>query len=172
MTLACLGLGACARQEAETPEQTEPDPFALPPAALTERAHRDSARVAQVVLAFYHFAHAGDRDKAFACFFPDSIPVGTPDGQVIWEGQSSRAWREIETEAQATRPARIEYLRRAEVELLEKTEREIWLLQLVRADADSTRETIRIHTINALGDDKRFLGRTRPEPEPKEAGQS
>ncbi len=169
--LATLALGACDRPETEAPAEVDPDPFALPPAALTERAHRDSARVAQVLLACFHFARAGDYDKAFACYFPDSIPVGTPDGQVIWEGQSGRAWAEIRAEAKEAPVARIEVLRRAEIELLEKTEREIWHLRFVRADADSTRETRLIHTINGLGDDKRFLGRVRPEAEPKEAGQ-
>jgi hypothetical protein len=158
----------CARDQSPAPEGPGPDPFALPPAALTGRAQRDSARVAQLVRAFTHFAHEGEHDKAFACYYPDSIPVAAPGGQVIWEGQSGRAWAEIRAEAGATRPARIEYLRRAEAELLEKTEREIWLLQVVLADADSTRETRRIHTINGLGDDKRFLGRMRPEPEPRE----
>lgn len=167
LAVVVLTLGACS-PAGETPPGGEPDPFALPPAQITERALRDSARVAQLVMAFAHFAHEGQRDKAFACYYPDSLPVAAPEGLVIWEGQSARAWAEIEEESKATRPARIEYLRRVETELLDNTQREIWHLQLVRADADSTRDTRRIHTVNGLGDDKRFLGRMRPQAEPRE----
>ena len=169
--LLSLTLAACDRggSEAEAPEVEEIDPFALPPAALTERAHRDSARVAQVVQAFFHFSHRGDVEKAYACYFPDSIPVATPSGDAIWEGQSMYAMAEIADEAGREPFGRIEILRRAEVELLEKTQREIWLLQFLRADEESTRVTRRIHILHGLGDDTRFLGRIRPEGDKEES---
>lgn len=162
--LLSLPLAACDRgAEEEATEAEVIDPFALPPAALTERAQRDSARVAQVVEAFFVFTHRGDREKAYACYFPDSIPVATPSGDAIWEGQSMYAVAEINDEAGRPPFGRIEILRRAEVELLERTQREIWLLQFLRGDEDSTHVTRRIHILHGLGDDTRFLGRMRPE---------
>ena len=162
--LLSLPIVACDRGSEEAAPPVEAvDPFALPPAALTERAERDSARVANVVEAFFVFTHRGDTDKAYACYFPDSIPVATPGGDAIWEGQSLYARAEIAEEAKRPPFGRIEILRRAEVELLERTQREIWLLHFRRADEDSTRVTRRIHVLHGLGDDTRFLGRMRPE---------
>ena len=163
--LLSLPLAACDRGGSETagPAAEPVDPFAIPAAALTERAQRDSARVAQLVQAFFQFAHRGETDKAFACYFPDSIPVATPGGDAIWEGQSQFAWAEINDEVSRPSFAGIEILRRAEVELLERTQREIWLLQFRRGDVDSTRVRRRIHILHGLGDDTRFVGRIRPE---------
>src|SRR5436190_4238120 len=52
--LLALALGACSRHAKEQ-EPSAVSPDSLPPPALTDRAQRDSARVAEVFLAYFRF---------------------------------------------------------------------------------------------------------------------
>jgi hypothetical protein len=157
---ACLLICAgCQGTETDIPE----DPFALPPPALTERAQRDSSRVAQLVVSYFGYLNRGDTRKALQLFFPDSIPVAKAEGGILVEGRSAEATVEIDMDRQLDPFVRIDLLRRAEREMLEETFREIWLLHFTVADADSSRLERRIHIIQQMGSDTRFLGRMLPD---------
>lgn len=151
--------GACARRETKS-EGSAPPPDTLPPAALTERAERDSVRVAKLVVAYYRYLSRKDPDGADQLFFPESIRVGTPDGAILVEGLSTEIRRRIEDEMLKAKPVRrIVLLRKSGRELLESTFRETWLLRFVPDGPDSAVVERRIHVIQQLGSDTRWLGR-------------
>jgi hypothetical protein len=159
LAVALLVTVGCQGTDSEIPE----DPFALPPPALTERAQRDSGRVAQLVISYFGYLNRGDRYRAMQLFFPDSIPVAREDGGVLVEGRSAEAAVEIDLDRELDPFVRIDLLRRVETELLEETYREIWLLHFTVADGDSSRLERTIHVIQRLGSDTRFLGRMLPD---------
>jgi hypothetical protein len=147
----------------DTDQMIPEDPFALPPPALTERAQRDSGRVAQLVISYFGYLGRGEEYRARQLFFPDSIPVATIDGGVLMEGRSAETAVEMDLDRQLDPFARIDLLRRAETEMLEETYREKWLLRFTVADEDSTQLERTIHVLRQLGSDIRFLGRMRPD---------
>lgn len=157
--LLALLPAACARQGKEDNGSSTP-PDTLPPAALTERAERDSGRVAQLALAYYRYLSRKDPDGAGQLFFPESIRVATPEGSVLIEGRSNEIRRRIEDDMSKAKPVRrIVLLRRSGRDLLESTYRETWLLRFVPDGPDSAVVERRIHVIQQLGSDTRWLGR-------------
>jgi hypothetical protein len=158
--LVALALGACARhakQEEKPPVSISPD--SLPPPALTDRAQRDSARVADVFLAYFRFMARHDSASVRRLFYPESILVGTPDGGYEVEGQSSALLARIADPNVKEHPVRrLILLRRVEQELLKQTYREIWLARFVPDRPDSARVEVKFHVIEPLGQDTRWLG--------------
>jgi hypothetical protein len=154
-----LLLSACAKKPPKSAEKAGTYD-SLPPAALTERAQRDSARAAQLLVAYYDFLAKKDAAGAARLFYPESIRVATPNGGIEVEGQSTElAARLAVEESTASRVRRIELLRRASVELLEQTYRESWVARWVPDRPDSTPIERRFHLIQPLGRDTRWLGR-------------
>jgi hypothetical protein len=130
---------------------------------LTERAERDSARVAQLVVAYLDRVSRKKSEAALGLFFPESIRVATPEGGVEVEGRGLAAARAIaRDESTAAAVRRILNLRRADFELLEMTYRETWWLRYVPDRPDSTAVERRFHVLQQLGDDTRWLGRMDP----------
>lgn len=156
--LVCLIAGACGGKS--TSQSSTPALDTLPPPALTGRAQRDSARVAQLLVAYYDFTVRRDTAGVRRLFYPESILVATPEGGVVVEGQGSDNLRAIAAgPGQASRIRRIVLLRRVTQELLEQTYREIWLARFVPDRADSAIVEKRFHVIEPLGRDTRWLGR-------------
>jgi len=159
-TLA-LALGACARHQKE--EAAAPAPDSLPPPAMSDRAQRDSARVADVFLAYFRFMARHDTASVRRLFYPDSILVGTADGGYEVEGQGSALLRHIaDPKAKEVPVRRIIYLRRVSQDLLEQTYREVWTVRFVPERADSTPVDMKFHAIEPLGKDTRWLGSFPP----------
>ena len=154
--LATLSVG-CADERGDDPRTSAGD--TLPSAALTERGQRDSARVARLVVAYFGALSEDRLGDARALFFPESLLVATPDGGVELEGRSSDMERQLAADASASPVRRIEILRRANTELLDNTYRETWIVQWIPEAADSARQLRRIHVLQQLGDDARWLGR-------------
>lgn len=157
---ALLLLAGCQKVEQEELESIAPE---LPTPALSERAQRDSARVANLVVAYFGYVARGDDRRAFELFYPDSIPVATADGGLIVEGRSQDAIYEMNQDRGAEAFGEIVLLRKTTTELLETTYRETWLLHYRLEDADSILHERNIHVLRQLGDDVRFLGRMRPD---------
>jgi len=152
----CLIAGACNR--GSTPSSSSA-PDTLPPPALTDRAQRDSARVAQLLVAYYDFTVKRDTAGVRRLFYPESILVATPEGGFVVEGQGSGNLRAIAAgPGKASRVRRIVLLRRVTSELLEQTYRETWLARFVPDRADSATVEMRFHVIEPLGRDTRWLG--------------
>jgi hypothetical protein len=157
-----LGLSSCAKPKpaSEGPAAAAGPADSLPSAALTERAQRDSARVAQLVLAYFDRVARRQPGAALKLFFPESIRVATPEGGIEVEGQSAGIAQQIAAEdSAAARVRRIVLLRKAETELLENTYRETWWLRYVPDRSDSTVLERRLRVIQQLGNDTRWLGR-------------
>src|SRR5262249_40431544 len=108
----CLFASACARKAPGTSaKQAAYD--SLPPAALTERAQRDSARVAQLLVAYYDFLARKDLASATRLFYPESIQVALPAGGYEVEGQGAELPQRLaREESTAVRVRRIQLLRR------------------------------------------------------------
>jgi hypothetical protein len=161
-----LVLGSCAKPKPAGEGASGSAPVdTLPPAALTERAQRDSARVAQLALAYFDRLARKRPDDALALFFPESLRVATPQGGIEVEGRSAGAAAQIAAEeSSAARVRRIVLLRKSETELLENTYRETWWLRYVPDRADSAVLERRLHVIQQLGNDTRWLGRVKPGP--------
>jgi hypothetical protein len=161
-----LALSSCARQKAASQGPAASTPAdSLPSVALTERAQRDSARVAQLVLAYFDRVARKRPGEALKLFFPESIRVATPEGGIEVEGQSAGAAQEIAAEDSATaRVRRIVLLRKSETELLENTYRETWWLRYVPERTDSAVVERRLRVIQQLGNDTRWLGRMHAGP--------
>lgn len=158
-TFLALALGACARHEQEHEATASLSPDSLPPPALTDRAQRDSARVAEVFLAYFRFMAKHDTASVRRLFYPDSILVGTSDGSYEVEGQGSALLARIADPNTKEHPVRrILLLRRADQELLEQTYREIWVARFVPDRPDSAPVEIKFHVIEPLGRDTRWLG--------------
>jgi hypothetical protein len=159
-----LVLGACAQKEKEAanpPPSVSPD--SLPPPAFTERAQRDSARVAEVFLAYFRFMARHDSASVRRLFYPESILVGTPDGGYEVEGQGSALLARIADPKVKVHPVkRLVLLRRVNQELLRQTYREIWLARFVPDRPDSAPVETRFHVIEPLGQDTRWLGSIPP----------
>src|SRR5262245_53390090 len=85
LALALL-VGACSHK---APDRSAAPPDTMPRPALTDRAQRDSARVAQLLLAYYRFTASRDSASLRKLFYPESLLVGTPDGGFEVEGQGS-----------------------------------------------------------------------------------
>ena len=155
-SLFCLIAGACGRGSSSRPASSSDS---LPPPALGDRAQRDSARVAQLLLAYYDFVVRRDTASVRRLFYPESIEVATPDGGVVVEGQGSALLRDIAAgPGKASRIRRILLLRRVTTEMLEQTYRESWLARFVPDRADSAAVELRFHVIEPLGQDTRWLG--------------
>jgi hypothetical protein len=155
-----LGLTSCAKQAAPEKQPNIDDFDSLPPAELTERGARDSARVAQLAVAYFERVAARRRDKALELFFPESLLVGREDGSVETEGRSLEAAARVAAdESTAARIRRVVLLRRATRDLLENTYREIWGLRYVPDRDDSSVVERRLHVIQQLGQDTRWLGK-------------
>lgn len=155
--LLCLIAGACSGKKADSTSSPAPD--TLPPPALSDRAQRDSARVAQLLVAYYDFTVKRDTASVRRLFYPESILVATPEGGFVVEGQGSANLRAIAAgPGNAGRVRRIVLLRRVTSELLEQTYREIWLARFVPDRADSATVEMRFHVIEPLGRDTRWLG--------------
>lgn len=154
------GLSSCGRQEAQ-PESPGSDSLdSLPPAELTERGARDSARVAELVTAYFARVATKDRDAALELFFPESLRVATPDGAIEIEGRSSENANTIAADETTAAPLRrIVLLRRASRELLENTYRETWAMRYIPDREDSAAVERRFHVLQQLGNDTRWLGR-------------
>jgi len=131
----------------------------MPPAALTERAQRDSARAARLLIAYYDFMADKDTGAAAKLFYPESIRVATPDGGVEIEGQSTDLENRLAADSAVSRVRRIELVRRASRELLEQTYREEWIARWIPDRPDSSPLERRFHLIQPLGRDTRWLGR-------------
>jgi len=158
-SLVCLIAGACGGGKS-TSESSAPALDTLPPPALTGRAQRDSARVAQLLVAYYDLTVRRDTAGVRRLFYPESILVATPEGGVVVEGQGSEVLRAIAAgPGQASRVRHIVLLRRVTQELLEQTYRETWLARFVPDRADSAIVEKRFHVIEPLGRDTRWLGR-------------
>jgi hypothetical protein len=156
-----LALGACARHTPHEQGSTSPD--SLPPPALTDRAQRDSARVADVFLAYYRFMAKHDTASVRRLFYPESILVGTPDGGYEVEGQGSALLHRIADPNVKEHPIRrLTLLRRVDQELLEQTYREIWMARFVPDRPDSAPVELKFHVIEPLGQDTRWLGSIPP----------
>jgi hypothetical protein len=153
-----LALVGCA-ERSDSPRGGGVALDSLPGAALTERAQRDSARVATLVVAYYD-ALARDRlGEARALFFPESIRVATPEGGVVVEGRSGELEARLLADSGAPPVRRIVVLRRANTELLDNTFRETWWVRWVPERDDSAQLERRIHVLQQLGEDARWLGR-------------
>jgi hypothetical protein len=160
--LAALALGACSRHGKEQ-ESPSVSPDSLPPPALTDRAQRDSARVAEVFLAYYRFMAKHDTASVRRLFYPESILVGRPDGSYDVEGQGAALLLRIADPKVKEHPVRrILLLRRVEQELLEQTYREIWMARFVPDRPDSAPVELKFHVIEPLGRDTRWLGSIPP----------
>jgi len=163
--MIALLLGACGR-EAKKPEQEKSasiSPDSLPPPALSERAQRDSARVADVFLAYFRFMAKRDSASVRRLFYPESLLVGTPDGSYEVEGQSSALLARIADPNVKEHPVRrLVLLRRVDQELLEQTYREIWLARFIPDRPDSALVEVKFHVIEPLGQDTRWLGSIPP----------
>jgi len=154
-------VGACGRHHGGEAGSTSPD--SLPPPAQSDRAERDSARVAEVFLAYFRFMAKHDTASVRRLFYPESILVATPDGGYEVEGQGTALLRHITDPNTKVVPVRrILLLRRAEQELLEQTYREIWVTRFVPERADSTPVEMKFHVIEPLGKDTRWLGSLPP----------
>ena len=149
--------GACARKGPD--QSSAPPPDTLPPPALTDRAQRDSARVAQILLAYYEFVAKRDTAAVRRLFYPESILVGTPDGGVEVEGQGSALLQHVANLPHGASPiGRIVLLRRKSQELLEQTYRETWIARFTLGARDTAVIETRFHVIEPLGRDTRWLG--------------
>jgi len=161
-TLLAFALGACERHTEEKPSAAL-SPDSLPPPAFTERAQRDSARVAEGFLAYFRFMAKHDTAAVRRLFYPESILVGTSDGSYEVEGQSSALLARIADPNTKEHPVRrIVLLRRADQALLEQTYREIWVARFVPDRPDSAPVEIKFHVIEPLGQDTRWLGSIPP----------
>ncbi len=155
-----LGLSSCAKKTAESPPEGVAELESLPPADLSERALRDSARVADLVLAYFKRIAQGKRDQALELFYPESLLIARPDSGIDIEGQSAAIARQIAAEdSSAARVRRIVLLRKAETELLQQTYRETWWLRYVPNRSDSSVIERRFRVIQQLGNDTRWLGK-------------
>jgi len=157
MVLALVVVGCAERSDSPPAGNTALD--SLPGAALTERAQRDSARVAALVVAYYDALARDQADEARELFFPESILVATPEGGVVVEGRSGELDVRLLADSGAPAVRRIVLLRRANTELLDNTYREIWWVRWVPESDDSTEIERRIHVLQQLGKDARWLGR-------------
>jgi hypothetical protein len=153
-----LALSGCARQE-EPRTDSETSADSVPAAALTERAQRDSARVAALVIAYFDALSRNEPQDARELFFPESIAVATPEGGVEVEGRSGAMEVQLAADSGSPRVRRLIVLRRASTELLENQYREIWFVHWVQETEDSTEQRRRIHVLQQLGNDDRWLGR-------------
>jgi hypothetical protein len=156
-----FALGACAQHAKEQAQSQTPSvsPDSLPPPAFTERGQRDSARVAEVFLAYFRFMAKRDSASVRRLFYPESILVGKPDGSYEVEGQGSAILARIADPNVKEHPVRrIVLLRRVNQELLKQTYREIWLARFVPERPDSAPVEVKFHVIEPLGQDTRWLG--------------
>lgn len=154
--LCCVIAGGCEKK----PPATSSTPVDSLSPNLTDRDQRDSARVAQLLFAYYDFTLRRDTASVRRLFYPESILVATPDGGVEVEGQGSELLRQIAAgPGQASRIRRLLLLRRASRDLLEQTYREIWVARFVPERADSAEVEMHVHAIEPLGQDTRWLGR-------------
>jgi hypothetical protein len=155
-----LGLASCAGKDEPKPGANIHDFDSLPPAGLTERGARDSARVGQLVVAYFERVAAKQRDKALELFFPESLRIATEDGGIEIEGRSVEAAARISAEeSTAARVRRIVLLRRGAKDLLQNNYRETWGLRYVPDQTDSAVVEWRVFVIQQLGSDTRWLGK-------------
>jgi hypothetical protein len=155
-----LGLASCAKKDAPKAGAGTGTFDSLPPAELTERGARDSARVAQLLVAYFERVTAKQRDKALELFFPESLRIATGGGGVEVEGRSVEAAIRIAVEeSTAARVRRIVLLRRAAKDLLDNNYRETWGLRYIPDRADSAIIERRVFVIQQLGSDTRWLGK-------------
>src|SRR5262245_45235025 len=151
-----LVAGACSHK---APDRSATPPDTLPPTALTHRPQRESARVAQLRLAYYRFTASRDSAAVLRLFYPESLLVGTPDGGFEVEGQASALLARLADLPKNAKPIqRIVLLRRKAQELLEVTYRERWIARFVLDGPDTSVTEIGVHVIEPLGQDTRWLG--------------